>query len=190
MTREEHLNFCKICKSQKFDPKKGVICGLTGKVADFEGTCDSFEEDAALKVKVESNKALSKTASRGKRFANYILDRIFFSIIIFILSFILGLFLPAFTNFIIEDSNIAIFYLLFFIVAIVYYSTFEIITGRTIAKYITKTKVVDENGNKPKYSAILLRTLSRFIPFEPFSFLFSADSGWHDRLSKTTVIDV
>jgi hypothetical protein len=38
-----------------------------------------------------------------------------------------------------------------------------------------------------RFSQILGRTFSRFVPFEPFSFLGSGH-GWHDRWSDTRVV--
>jgi len=72
----------------------------------------------------------------------------------------------------------------------VYYSSFEVLTGRTIAKFITGTKVIDENGKTPDFGTIMLRSLCRFIPFEPFSFLGNERIRWHNRLSKTRVVNV
>jgi len=37
---------------------------------------------------------------------------------------------------------------------------------------------------------ILGRTLSRLIPFEPFSFFTYPVLGWHDSISKTNVYSV
>ena len=45
MTREEQLEFCKKCKHKVRDFKKGIICKLTMKKADFEGECMSFVEE-------------------------------------------------------------------------------------------------------------------------------------------------
>ncbi len=42
MTRKEQLRFCSKCKHQSFDPKKGIICSLTGKQAAFEKQCENF----------------------------------------------------------------------------------------------------------------------------------------------------
>lgn len=44
MDRKEQLHFCKQCHNQKFDPRQGIICGLTNKPADFEGTCPDFDQ--------------------------------------------------------------------------------------------------------------------------------------------------
>ena len=197
MTKEERLRFCKICKNQKFDMKQGLICNLTNQLADFEGNCSSYIEDSELKQKMEStkieNEILNKTASQEKRFANYLIDLIFFMIFSFIFGVALGIVLaiisPSSLS-IFEQDNELIDYLLSFIAGMIYYSILEATTGKTIAKFITKTKVVNEEGEKPDFGTILLRSLCRFIPFEPFSFLGSDNSGWHDKLSKTRVIEI
>ena len=74
------------------------------------------------------------------------------------------------------------------IVMAVYYIPLEAMSGRTIGKLITGTKVVSENGHRPSFSEVIKRTLSRFIPFEAFSFLGKDSRGWHDTLSKTYVV--
>jgi hypothetical protein len=43
------------------------------------------------------------------------------------------------------------------------------------------------DSNKAGIMQIFLRTLCRFIPFEPISFLGGA-GGWHDRFSSTFVV--
>ena len=68
-----------------------------------------------------------------------------------------------------------------------YYGLSELYFFRTFGKYFTKTMVVKHNGSKPNMKSIIIRTVSRLIPLEPFSFL-SADRGWHDTLSVTYVV--
>jgi uncharacterized RDD family membrane protein YckC len=68
-----------------------------------------------------------------------------------------------------------------------YYCMLEGLTGRTLGKFISGTYVVTADGLKPDFLTILGRTLCRFIPFEPLSFLFG-DLGFHDRFSKTRVV--
>jgi len=70
----------------------------------------------------------------------------------------------------------------------VYYFSLEFSTGRTLGKLITRTKVVDEEGNKPSWRKILGRTFTRIVPFEPFSFLGKDGRGLHDRWPNTYVI--
>lgn len=194
MTREEQLKFCRVCKRRKNDLKQGIICSLTGRKADFEGICESYEEDIILKTQFESTKngILNEEASIGKRFANYIIDLIFFYVFSFLFGMFLGLFLYIIAPsalVVFEEENILINYLFGFIAGMIYYSAFEVLTGRTIGKFITKTKVVDESGNSPDFGTIVVRSLCRFIPFEQFSFLGDTNTGWHDRLSKTRVVN-
>lgn len=196
MTREERLKFCKICVNKGFDRNQGIICKLTGSIAEFEESCSSFLENPELKAEVEKiekeQKQYSNLASKEKRILNYVLDLVFFFIFSFLfgvmLGIILGLFYPEWIEIIDSGGSLAE-YVLGIISGIAYYSTLEFTTGKSLAKYITKTKVVDAEGNIPKYSSILLRTLARFIPFEQFSFLGSESIGWHDKLSGTRVIN-
>ncbi len=197
MTREEHLKFCKVCKNRKSDRDKGVFCGLTNEIANFENSCSFYLEDTEERERLNEirieNELFMKTASQGKRFANYILDIIFF----YVFSVVIGVFIgviaaivdPDSLSFLDNDSKL-MNYFIGFLLMMFYYSLFEGLTGRSLAKYITKTKVVNNHGEKPSFDVILLRTVCRFIPFEAFSFLGSENSGWHDSLSKTRVVDV
>lgn len=72
-----------------------------------------------------------------------------------------------------------------------YYFIFELAFSQTVAKMLTGTKVVGVDGEKPTVSALIGRSLARYIPFEVFSFLFYGSyptKGWHDRLSGTLVV--
>ena len=197
MTRTEHLKFCSICINQKDDMRKGIICGLTEQIADFEDTCGSFAEDSEVLEQLElekiENEINDKMASQGKRFLNYLLDLVFIVIFILVFYFILGIILalvaPS-TLSDMEEGNILLQYLVSFIVSMIYYTSFEAVTGKSIAKYITKTKVVTEIGEKPNFKIIVIRSLCRFIPLEAFSFLFNDGSGWHDTISSTKVINI
>jgi len=197
MTRTEHLKFCSICINQKDDMRKGIICGLTDQIADFEDTCGSFAEDSEVLEKLElekiENEINDKMASQGKRFLNYLLDLVFIVIFILVFYFILGIILAlvapsTLSN--MEEGNKLLQYLVSFIVSMIYYTSFETVTGKSIAKYITKTKVVTEIGEKPNFKIIVIRSLCRFIPLEAFSFLFNDGSGWHDTISSTKVINI
>jgi GNAT superfamily N-acetyltransferase/uncharacterized RDD family membrane protein YckC len=76
-----------------------------------------------------------------------------------------------------------------FILSFCYYTLFEFLFSRSLAKYITGTLIVDYRGEKPDFMAFVLRSLSRFIPFESISFLWPFGRGWHDMISKTYVVD-
>ncbi len=171
----DYKKFCERCKHYEFNINEGIICGLTKTKPNFEDTCKDFVLDEKREQIVVRQKSKIVTASRGKRIANYVLD-----------SFFLGAIL-AFTGLIeIQGTNGL---LIDIILILLYYIPLETIFNRTIAKFITRTKVVTVSGDKPSFGNILSRTLCRFIPFEAFSFLGGEAIGWHDRISKTRVID-
>jgi antitoxin component YwqK of YwqJK toxin-antitoxin module len=59
MTRQEHLEFCKKCLNRKMDVNKGIICNITGDIADFEDSCENFKLDETVKeeVRIEERSA-------------------------------------------------------------------------------------------------------------------------------------
>lgn len=65
MTREQHLQFCKICKNQAFDSKRGIICGLTNEIADFEQSCPDFDSDEKVSP-TEQGEMLLDNGQRAK----------------------------------------------------------------------------------------------------------------------------
>ena len=133
-------------------------------------------------------------ASKGTRFANFIIDYIAIIILSFVVGLILGIIselLDSYALLDLLDSNIVFEYLFGMLMWLIYYIPFEAFTkGRTLGKYITKTKVVTHNGMEPNIDSILVRNLCRFIPFEQFSFLGEDGKGWHDSISKTYVVDI
>lgn len=133
-------------------------------------------------------------ASKGKRLANLIIDRI----VIYILTFLLGILsfiladmfgMGGFLRFI--ENMTAVEELLFgILVSLVYYTAIESITGRTIGKFITNTRVINEGEKKATPDEVFIRSICRFIPFDAFSFLGSEGRGWHDSLAGTFVVDI
>ena len=74
------------------------------------------------------------------------------------------------------------------IVPLFYYIIVEGVTGRTLGKLVTGTRVVNGSGGRPSFKQILGRSLARFIPFEAFSFLGDDGRGWHDSIPDTYVV--
>ena len=68
---------------------------------------------------------------------------------------------------------------------ILYFIIFEKIFGKTVGKMLTKTIVLTKDLTKPSIGQIILRSIIRFIPFEPIS-VFGGDF-WHDKWSGTVV---
>jgi len=197
MNRQERLRFCNACSYQKFDTDKGIVCSITNAAAAFEVACTMYKENSELKHKMDMeairNQMFTQEADKKTRAINYLVDTVCVYLFMFIVTFVMGIVVaivyPSAINIFqnIED-NAWLSYLIVFTSAMGYYILFEATAGRTVGKMLTKTKVVDCNGNKPDFSTILLRSLCRFVPFNPISFLFALDGGWHDQWSKTKVV--
>jgi uncharacterized RDD family membrane protein YckC len=124
-------------------------------------------------------------ATEGNRLLNYLIDLA----IINVINFVIGLSFAPITRG--EGISTFISYVISFCVFFMYYFLFEGLTQRTAAKFITKTKVVMVDGTKPSLGTIALRTLSRFVPFEPISAYSSQKelhTWWHDRWVNARVI--
>ena len=197
MKREEQLKYCRVCQHRQFDASTGIICKLTNETAAFEATCNSYKEDSELKIqeqlRLNENKLFTNIASKEKRFVNSLIDTLCYYIIVVIFGILLGITFAILAPqylYVFDENHPGLEYLVAFCIYSFYYITMETLTGRTVGKLITKTKVVDSNGNIPSFKAILIRTLCRFIPFDAFSYLGNDSSGWHDKFSKTMVVKV
>ncbi|WP_412987758.1 RDD family protein [Pontimicrobium sp. IMCC45349] len=135
-------------------------------------------------------------SSKGKRFANYIVDYV----IQMVLGMVLGILIAFHAEWsesyylydmVIEDESRLSDYIFGIVLLLIYYTTIEFFTkGRSVGKYLTKTKVVLIDGSELTFSDVFVRTLCRIIPFEAFSFLGQEGKGWHDSISKTYVVDI
>ncbi|MBN2473683.1 MAG: RDD family protein [Pirellulales bacterium] len=85
-----------------------------------------------------------------------------------------------------ELPNLIYVILLYF----AYYVPQETLTGRTLAKFLTRTKVVTTDGKPAIFPRIVGRTLCRMIPFEFVSYLVGGrwPVGLHDKFSGTCVV--
>jgi uncharacterized RDD family membrane protein YckC len=128
-------------------------------------------------------------AGSGARFANLLLDWVFAWIFIMACAFVAGLVLAWLDNRTWHRNPLTL--QLFWMLAFTgYYLLFEGLFGWTLAKLITGTRVVDEEGRKPAFLNLLGRSLARNVPFEPFSYLGKTGIGWHDRWSGTRVVSI
>jgi uncharacterized RDD family membrane protein YckC len=71
-----------------------------------------------------------------------------------------------------------------------YYTMMEYnFKGKTIAKMLTKTAVVQTDGKPITFVQAFERTFIRLIPFEPLSIFFNDNKlCWHDVHSGTVVV--
>ncbi|MDR5591011.1 RDD family protein [Christiangramia sp. SM2212] len=124
----------------------------------------------------------SNSVSSILRLVNYIIDIIVAYTGSFIIAMIISLIIPFdFIGF--EIAGLILIIASFF----TYYILMEVLFQKTLGKFITRTKVVTTNGNKPSELDIVTRTFCRLIPFDRISYLFTRN-GFHDRLSNTKVI--
>ena len=133
-------------------------------------------------------------ATKGQRFANYLIDLVIHNIINLI-PLIIGWFLYEFfgnadLSVWLDELDTIVDFLISYIIIVIYFMIMESLTGRSIGKYVTDTKVLMADGSEPEPYAIFIRSISRLIPFEAFSFLGDVPKGWHDTISKTVVVDL
>lgn len=121
-------------------------------------------------------------ASHGQRFLNLLIDS--FALQVWQLVLLMPVIVLA------GDQAEAFTWPVVFAAYFTYYAGLEGLFGRTVGKLVTGTRVVRiVDACPPTWTQILGRTASRWVPFEPFSFLGS-ERGWHDVWTKTHVVRV
>jgi uncharacterized RDD family membrane protein YckC len=131
-------------------------------------------------------------ASSGKRFANFLVDRILLYVVWTFALNKLAIKLIVSFGLYYEDRVTLILWSWLFALAfdILFYAVLESLTnGKTPGKLITRTRAVNDDGSRISARTALLRSLSRAVPFEAFSALGAVSYPWHDRWTKTYVID-
>ena len=140
-------------------------------------------EQELTKKEIKKNEIDSSKVTTLTRFIHFFIDMIGFFLTAMILSVVFDLFVHTS-----DKSTYALFgYLMMLISFFLYYVFMEYKFQKTIGKFLTKTKVVMNDGRKPELNEIIIRTAFRLIPFDQISYLFTKN-GFHDRLSNTTVI--
>lgn len=71
MLREDYIEICSVCSNRAFNPKSGIICGITNEPANFKGNCPDYEEDSNEVKHNElrqnhDKKEASSTVNRGR----------------------------------------------------------------------------------------------------------------------------
>ena len=131
-------------------------------------------------------------ATQGQRILNLLLDFLFIYIIILSVATSIVLIADVGNAFSVSDWvetlswNAILGYGL--LIVFMYYFLTEVYFARTLAKLVTRTIVVKNDGTKPSIQMIFIRTVCRFLPLEWLTFLGSIPWGWHDRFSGTYVV--
>ncbi|MBS1605368.1 MAG: RDD family protein [Bacteroidetes bacterium] len=118
-------------------------------------------------------------ANSGRRFLNRLIDLTVFIGILALLVYLA----PGFAAILVVPFGAGITYAL-------YIGLMETaLKGKTIGKYITGTRAVQESGAPINAGNAFGRAFSQIVPFEPFSAFGSPCNPWHDRWTHTTVVD-
>lgn len=131
-------------------------------------------------------------ASSGKRLANYLIDIVVFYLFIFVFAFVIAYLAPDILDPFVEESPG--FNLLDRLVSLILYGLFmslvEIIfKGKSVGKFITKTRAVNLDGTPISAATAFGRGFSRAVPFCAFSALGDVCNPWQDRWTNTIVIN-
>ena len=127
-------------------------------------------------------------ASAGLRFANYIIDSIFFYFIVFCLGAVIALVYPSILP--VFDGPISGRLIGLVLYGFVMWFIEGMSNGRSIGKLITGTKAVSLDGSDINFGKAFGRNFIRAIPFNAFSALGNPCNPWHDSLSETMVVDI
>jgi uncharacterized RDD family membrane protein YckC len=130
-------------------------------------------------------------ASQGKRFANYLIDLVFFYVLLAIIGAVISIISPDTFQNITDNSSGSdlLLRLVGMVVYAIFMSLIEAISGgRTMGKIITSTRAVNEDGSKISFGTAFARGFTRAVPFNAFSAL-NGGHPWHDRWTHTMVID-
>jgi len=130
-------------------------------------------------------------ATKGKRFINNLIDSISFYVIAILFYVLYEL---NNTGDFFYEENVGEEYLIDSLLTYVgyplYYTMMEYFTnGKSLGKYVTKTRVIRKSEESFSFLRILGRSYVRLIPFEMLSIFFNdQNSMWHDNLSDTRVV--
>lgn len=125
-------------------------------------------------------------ASTGKRFLNYFIDLLVFSIIFFIIGIFLTTITPVADELVESDS----FGLLLTLIYALYMSMVEAsFKGKSIGKLLTKTRAVNLDGTNISTGKAFSRGFIRVVPFCALSAFGNPCNPWQDRWTNTMVID-
>jgi uncharacterized RDD family membrane protein YckC len=123
-------------------------------------------------------------ASRWRRLVNLMIDFGGFSLAFVIVTSLISLVYPALLRQLHGPAAAIVFESVVFFL---YYMSFEFLTGRTLGKFLTGTRVVSDTGGSPTLGQVAMRSVLRLIPLEAFTF-FARGPGLHDRGSRTRVV--
>ena len=138
-----------------------------------------------------TDEIIYERASANKRLANYIIDLIVFYLVVFAIAMAIAVVSPDTFQSFTDNSS---FNLLDRLISLVLYALFmsieeALFKGKTIGKFITKTRAVNLDGTPISTSTAFARGFSRAVPFCAFSAFGDVCNPWQDRWTNTMVIN-
>lgn len=132
-------------------------------------------------------------AATGKRFLNYLIDLIFFYILIFAFGLVAYSIWPREMEDMANEDSLGFNLLdrLFTLIAYALYMGVQegLFKGKSLGKFFTRTRAVQLDGSAVTWSKAFSRGFSRAVPFVVFSAFGSPCSPWQDTWTDTAVID-
>ena len=135
-------------------------------------------------------------ATQGQRFLNWLVDNLLMRFGLSYLSgtvvgFLMAKFFPEYTYRVVyseDKSDLLLIGIIIVIFNYLFYYTFceKVFKGYTLGKLISGTRAIRDDGKELTFRDAFLRTLSRLVPFEPFSAL--GYRPWHDSWTNTSVV--
>ncbi len=131
-------------------------------------------------------------AGSGKRFANYLIDVISFYVFMYFFSYLLVEISYDLALLIYGDGEG--FNLAGQLIILLFYGMYmglieAIFGGRSLGKLITGTIAVNMDGSRISGATALTRGLCRAVPFNALSALGTPCYPWHDRWTRTWVVE-
>lgn len=180
--------YCRACVNRKIDfqnAQYGIICGVTEKEPDFDPTCPHFEIDKEQALKAKNRGIVEPKTRAINQVIDFVLILILFVIVyplVFAASFLM---LKGFAGILV----VLLFLLLgFMFTTVAYYMVMEGVFNKTVGKFITGTRVVTTDHQKPPFKNIAIRSLLRLIPFAAFLREEGSPIFFHDKKSGTIVV--
>ncbi|HMW65810.1 MAG TPA: RDD family protein [Chitinophagaceae bacterium] len=141
-----------------------------------------------------------KLASQGQRLLNFIIDNLFMRFVLsmatgYVTGYLLAAIAPDFLLDVAYEIEIGpktwkywfLVIILGYFNYLIYYTFCEMVfKGYTLGKLLTGTKAIRVDGLQMTFKDVVIRSLSRIVPFEVFSGL--GDKPWHDSWSRTMVV--
>ncbi|MFT3826462.1 MAG: RDD family protein [Chitinophagaceae bacterium] len=131
----------------------------------------------------------------GQRFLNYIVDVIAYYAILYLAGIVIGIIIVAsgatFGDTAEPGQDRGAIQLYLLLLGYLSYVIFMAVSeglgkGRSLGKLVTRTTVIRDDGAAFTWKDAFLRSLSRVVPFEPFSAL--GGYPWHDKWTHTRVV--